>query len=61
VLLAVAGAGIVLAGDTVVIAVEPVRVVLRAAVLDEEDLGRALAGEVGAVLVGGAILRSRPV
>ena len=53
VLLAVAGAGVVLAGDAVVVAVEAIGVFLRTAVLEEEELGGSLAPEVGAVLVGG--------
>jgi hypothetical protein len=48
-----AGAGIVLTGDSVVVAVEAVRVVTRAAVPEEEDLRGLLGGEVGAVLVRG--------
>jgi hypothetical protein len=49
---AVTGAGIVLAGDPVIVTVEPVRVIPGTAVLEEEDLRSSLAGKVRAVLVG---------
>ena len=52
VLPAVTGAGVVLAGDAIVVAVEAVGVFLRATVPEEEELGGSLAPEVGAVLVG---------
>jgi hypothetical protein len=51
VLLAVAGARVSLAGDAVVVPVQPVRIAPGPAVLQEEDLRRALTREVGAVLV----------
>ena len=47
----ITGASIVLAGDTVVVAVEIIRVVAWTSVLEEEDLGGALGCEVGTVLV----------
>jgi hypothetical protein len=53
VLLAIAGAGVVLAGNPVVVAIEAIGIFLGAAVLEEEELGGSLALEVGAVLVGG--------
>jgi hypothetical protein len=51
--LAVTRAGVVLAGDAVVVAVESIGVIAGATVLEEEDLGGALRGKVRAVLVAG--------
>jgi hypothetical protein len=52
-LAAIAGARIILAGNPVVVPIQPVWVVPRPAVLEEENLSSSLAVEIGAILVAG--------